>query len=145
MPKRIQLSRASGWRLPKGAVKVDRSTNYGNPYCVGKPVDMKIVRRWGWNFSPEGQKLVCADASEAVVRFEYCLQWDEAIHGWVREKLGGKDLACWCALDELCHADVLLRIANADPAVLRSQNAAADERMIESSRRAIPSHERNEG
>jgi len=24
----------------------------------------------------------------------------------------GKDLACWCAIDEPCHADVLLEIAN---------------------------------
>lgn len=26
--------------------------------------------------------------------------------------LRGKDLACWCPLDQPCHADVLLRIAN---------------------------------
>lgn len=29
----------------------------------------------------------------------------------VRE-LHGKDLACWCRLDQECHADVLLRLAN---------------------------------
>jgi hypothetical protein len=28
-------------------------------------------------------------------------------------ELRGKDLACWCALDQPCHADVLLEIANA--------------------------------
>jgi hypothetical protein len=27
--------------------------------------------------------------------------------------LRGKNLACWCALDKPCHADVLLEIANA--------------------------------
>jgi hypothetical protein len=27
-------------------------------------------------------------------------------------ELRGKDLACWCPLDEPCHADVLLEIAN---------------------------------
>ena len=27
----------------------------------------------------------------------------------------GLDLACWCALDQPCHADVLLRIANSRP------------------------------
>ena len=26
--------------------------------------------------------------------------------------LHGKDLACWCSLDEPCHADVLLELAN---------------------------------
>lgn len=25
----------------------------------------------------------------------------------------GKNLACWCKLNERCHADVLLRLANA--------------------------------
>jgi hypothetical protein len=26
--------------------------------------------------------------------------------------LRGKNLACWCGLNEPCHADVILRIAN---------------------------------
>jgi len=29
------------------------------------------------------------------------------------EPLRGKNLACWCRLDQPCHADVLLKIANA--------------------------------
>ena len=28
-------------------------------------------------------------------------------------ELRGKNLACWCALDQPCHADVLLELANA--------------------------------
>jgi len=32
MPERIQLRRTKGWRMPEGAVKVDRSTGWGNPY-----------------------------------------------------------------------------------------------------------------
>jgi hypothetical protein len=27
-------------------------------------------------------------------------------------KLRGKNLACWCPLDQPCHADVLLELAN---------------------------------
>ena len=30
----------------------------------------------------------------------------------VRRELAGLDLACWCAPDEPCHADVLLTLAN---------------------------------
>ena len=30
----------------------------------------------------------------------------------VKRELRGRDLACYCALDEPCHADVLLAIAN---------------------------------
>ena len=29
-----------------------------------------------------------------------------------RYLLAGKNLACWCQLDQPCHADVLLKIAN---------------------------------
>ncbi|WP_269076435.1 DUF4326 domain-containing protein [Sphingobium cupriresistens] len=36
--------------------------------------------------------------------------------------LRGKNLACWCPLDQPCHADVLLEIANAPiDAVLRGE------------------------
>ena len=31
-------------------------------------------------------------------------------------ELRGKDLACFCPLDQPCHADVLLEIANAEKA-----------------------------
>ncbi|MFB6392588.1 DUF4326 domain-containing protein [Polymorphospora sp. 2-325] len=30
----------------------------------------------------------------------------------VRRELAGKHLACWCPLDQPCHADVLLEVAN---------------------------------
>jgi hypothetical protein len=79
-PKRIQLSREKGWRLPDNAVKVDRSTQWGNPYRIGERMSMPMARHWGWDISPKGQKIVCEDASEAVKRFAHCLQWDEAIH-----------------------------------------------------------------
>jgi hypothetical protein len=30
----------------------------------------------------------------------------------IQRELRGKNLACWCPLDQPCHADVLLRLAN---------------------------------
>ncbi|AMS02813.1 hypothetical protein SEA_YEEZY_68 [Gordonia phage Yeezy] len=30
----------------------------------------------------------------------------------IRTKLRGRDLVCWCPLDQPCHADVLLELAN---------------------------------
>lgn len=119
-PKRIQLSRQPGFNLQQhsqalnglAAVKCDRTTRFGNPYVVGEPVDRKQVRRWGWRFSPQGLLFVSKDAPEAVARFAHCLIWDEAIHGWLRDHLGGKNLACWCAPHEACHVDPLLHLAN---------------------------------
>jgi hypothetical protein len=36
-----------------------------------------------------------------------------------RRELAGRDLCCWCAPGDPCHADVLLEIANAAQAVAR--------------------------
>jgi hypothetical protein len=111
MPERIQLRRTKGWRMPPNTVKVDRTTRWGNPFVVGEPCDLAVVRRWGWRFSfPE---FVAPDAGTAVRRFALCVELDEAIHPYVRKKLGGKNLACWCKPGEPCHADVLLELANA--------------------------------
>lgn len=130
MPKRIQLSRARGWKLPFRTVKVDRSTRFGNPYVSGEPINMKQARRWGWNISPGGQCIVCGDAADAVAKFRHALFWDVAIHDFIRNELGGRDLACWCPLDQPCHADVLIEIANSDADDLRRKHDAIDEAII---------------
>ncbi len=50
---------------------------------------------------------------EEAVHCYKTLQWPEQYHkDWVKENLRGKNLACWCRLDQPCHADVLLSIAN---------------------------------
>ena len=130
MPKRVQLSRAKNWRLPPRTVKVDRTTRFGNPYVIGAPVDMKQVRRWGWNISPEGRRFVCDDAKQAVAKFQHALFWDSAIHDFIRNELGGKDLACWCALDAPCHADVLMEIANSDADEISRAQQDVDEKIF---------------
>jgi hypothetical protein len=130
-PKRIQLSREKGSRLPTNAVKVDRTTEFGNPYCIAAPMNMKMVRRWGWNISPAGQKYECRDAEDAVQRFAHALFWDSAIHDHLRQKLAGKDLACWCEAGQPCHADTLLVIANSTPAEVAEMQALADARIMD--------------
>lgn len=110
-PQRIQLSRQKGWRIPENTVKVDRTTKWGNPYRIGEKVDLRVVRKWGWNFKQPD--VVCADRAEAVNRFMWVIGLDGAGIYCVQKELRGKNLACWCPLDQPCHADVLLEIANA--------------------------------
>ena len=114
-PQRIQRKRTRGWRMPEGAVYVGRPSVWGNPFLVvrapsrrGGPLDM-----WGVQFG--GQLLVRWDtralaAEEAVDRFRRWLppRWI----GNAQYELRGRDLACWCPLDQPCHADVLLEVAN---------------------------------
>lgn len=86
--------------MPANAVKVDRSTKYfGNPYRIGNEYnDLKGGVR---------------DAEHAVALYRAMHELGPGIRvpGW--EKLVGKDLACWCALDAPCHADVLLELVAA--------------------------------
>lgn len=53
-------------------------------------------------------------AEDAVSFFEVDLRNDLLAFqiADVRAELAGHDLACWCPLDQPCHADVLLEVAN---------------------------------
>lgn len=109
---RIQLSRRKGWRLPPDTVIVDRRTRWGNPLRVGMYVGY--------------------DAADVVRDFKRWLARDFAVRSYenvfgqpptraeIRKALRGKDLACWCALDRPCHADVLLGLANPPAASSKS-------------------------
>ena len=97
-PKRIQRSRAKGWKMPANAIYVGRPTVWGNPYVVGSEL-------------MNGETLT---AEKAVELYEQHIA-DNFSERDIRHCLHDKDLACWCALDEPCHADVLLRIANSRP------------------------------
>ncbi len=83
-PQRIQLSRRKGWRMPENTVKVDRTTKWGNPWTAANSGSVDPVMRFA-----------CETAPLLPI-----------------EELRGKHLACWCKLDQPCHADVLLEIAN---------------------------------
>lgn len=103
-PKRIQLSRAKGWRMPPNTVKVDRTTNWGNPHTLKSLREEMDACGMGMSLSLQQGVL--------VERFkEYCPPGSPLAEA-ARRVLRGKDLACWCKLDQPCHADVLLELAN---------------------------------
>ncbi len=106
-PRRVQLSRAKGWRMPPNTVKVDRSTRWGNPFIVGETYP--IVEE-GYH-EPIGEWTI-SDIADAVGSFRAWCEETMAPTGDL-EPLRGKNLACWCRLDQPCHADVLLELANA--------------------------------
>ena len=93
MPKRIQRKRTKGWRMPDGAVYVGRPTKWGNRYRVGRDGDAdRCVSRY------------LAEISGNI--------WTFPAPKHIKAELRGKDLVCWCPLDQPCHADVLLELAN---------------------------------
>ena len=92
LPRRLQLSRKKGFRLPAGAVVVSRPTKWGNPFKPGKLTRAQAVASYRRDLMAGKLRVSAADA---------------------RTELRGHDLACWCSLDGPCHADVLLKVANA--------------------------------
>ncbi len=107
-PVRVQLSRAKGWRMPEGTVKVDRSTEWGNPFRVGQTYPAVEGHIGGCSCG----EVRIADARDAVAAFRAWAE-DQARPLGDLSALRGKNLACWCAPDAPCHADVLLELANA--------------------------------
>jgi hypothetical protein len=101
--------------MPEGAVYVGRPSKWGNPFRVvsagnrfwtvvdDNDVDYREPHT-GW-----------ADKSYAVLKSVRLFYMD--VKGKLApypplSDLRGKDLVCWCPLDEPCHADVLLELAN---------------------------------
>lgn len=106
-PIRIQLRRSKGWRMPKNTMKVDRSTRWGNHIVVG--AERGIGHR-PWT-AEDAVAQYRADTLDAISPDR-----PDGSEPLSLEPLRGKNLACWCALDAPCHADVLLELANAETA-----------------------------
>ena len=97
-PARVQLRRSKGWTMSPNTVKVDRTTRWGNPFTAAELGSVAAAvaehARWirGEVPAPDGRPPPTAES--------------------IRAALAGRHLACWCAPDGPCHADLLLRIAN---------------------------------
>lgn len=90
-PVRIQRQRTKGWHMPPNTVYVGRGSIYGNPYKIGEDGDLETcIRKYKNNM-------------KGMLKVR------------VYTSLVGKNLACWCPLDQPCHADVLLELANPAP------------------------------
>ena len=96
-PKRIRRKRTKGWKMPENTVYVGRPTNWGNPFRVGDYL----------NSYKNGIEPLTLKAS-----LEYYENYIKMSKTDNLSELKGKNLACWCALDKPCHADILLKLAN---------------------------------
>jgi hypothetical protein len=135
-PIRIQRKRSKGYKMPPDTVSVTRPGNWGNPFnftppdncwnalalgCRGdrngrQEASVKAFRQWVCNpggriaemdfgvvIEANGKTLSIGPRAKAGMAPSI----DE-----IKTQLRGKNLACWCSLDQPCHADVLLEIAN---------------------------------
>lgn len=137
MPKRIKRERTRGWTLagattnPFGAVIVDRSSRYGNPFVI---VDGLVVQApdcgavWSCGSEPAARR--CAadlydrwldGAGPDTYRVNGRTYDRRRVLTDLTWGLCRRDLACTCPLPEPgqpdhCHGQPLLRRANPNPA-----------------------------
>lgn len=110
---RVQLSRRKGWKMPPNTVKVSRPTKWGNPYTLLEfelPLALELYERSITGYwSPGGipERLIDR-AYQLHTEFRKRFRSLEEVRD-----LRGLNLACWCRIDRACHADTLLKIANA--------------------------------
>lgn len=103
-PVRVQRKRTKGWKMPENTIYVGRGSQWGNPYKVGPNLcahDAVVHFRKRWSDT--------IASSQLHPRHPFMPFGKPVFLGPLR----GKNLACWCPLDQPCHADVLLELANA--------------------------------
>lgn len=129
VPVRIQRSRQHKQVSPNGLPisYVGRGTRWGNPFRLVKYSDGKwAVKTDGSDRCNELLIKHChavyhtrdAAAIDAIKCYNFWLLPYSHKEGSMAEiedaiaSLKGKNLSCWCRLDEKCHADLLLELAN---------------------------------
>lgn len=119
MAERIQRRREKDWRMPDGALYVGRPSKWGSPFVLGRTYSREselwryIERAFptpvtGWDLF---DALTIRGRQFAVDAYAFWLP--EMPHLMCSlDELRGRDLCCYCPLDQPCHADVLLELAN---------------------------------
>jgi hypothetical protein len=90
-PKRIHRRRIKGWRMTEGARSVTRWTKWANPFIIGEAG--------------------IPDAKTAVELYRMFLRIPGNPLIALLPELAGHDLMCYCPINQPCHADVLLELA----------------------------------
>lgn len=136
-PVRLQLSRKRGFNLQEHSLSVNglpavncaRPSLYSNPFKIGGPS--------GFMFNDGGDPtpmIASMSREQSVDMFRTLItgittpemhpwghNWRRHLEakiggaypfGHLRNQLRGKNLACFCNLDEACHCDVWLNVAN---------------------------------
>jgi hypothetical protein len=91
MPRRFRLSRKKGARKPAGAIVISRPSKWGNPHKIGRLTREQAIAAYKRDLYAGKLRFTLAD---------------------VKRELKGRDIACWCRLEDACPGDLLMAIAN---------------------------------
>lgn len=103
-------------------VFVGGATRWNTPFKVHE-IDQHQMKLWGWTIDPQNHLLSRSgpkDLQDAVDWFRYFLMNDQHMQTLVKYRLHSKSLSCPCPLPapgepDLCHATILILVANAEP------------------------------
>ena len=140
-PRRVRMRRTRGWTKPLNTIYVGRPSRWGNIFKIGdgfvglgaeqsgKTAGFYSSRSEDWRWCdielgpPDAAAVVAAyrhemfgvlttwaDTTQPGFDPDDAVDWIDLVAGLAG--LRGHDLACWCDLDQPCHADVLLEYAN---------------------------------
>jgi hypothetical protein len=108
------MSRQRPWRADNpDAVIVSRPSKWGNPFRIEDAMEAGYA-----DTEAEGRVLVVDTFREWLVGDTWAQPFRNAERLKMLadlQELDGRDIACWCPLDQPCHGDVLLKLANGDP------------------------------
>ena len=107
MASRFQVHRGEKSKPNPEACCVCRPSRWGNPF---KAKDFG----GNWGAYDMHRKTLLGDQA----RCKQVLGYDQLD---VRVDLKGRDLGCYCSLDQPCHADTLLEVANSEAALARRE------------------------
>ncbi|MDU0348316.1 DUF4326 domain-containing protein [Actinomyces sp. MRS3W] len=130
-PRRIQRRRTRGWRMPNDVVYVGRGSRWGNQFIVGRTYLIstfgRALEHIGFHQQIDPQPFTPTSRADVVEMYLAWFQGNLVVPLYepysrtiprqedIQADLMGRDLACWCPLDEPCHADVLLALAAGKP------------------------------
>lgn len=115
-PERVQRRRTKGWKMPPNTVSVTRPGVFGNPFTVAHALESGYVTG-----EAAARTFVVECFDDWLAGGRHGRDWWQGPESDKRRaeilrrlpELRGKDLACWCPAGSPCHADILLRLANA--------------------------------
>ena len=104
-PRRLQRKRTKGFRmadLSNNYVYCGRGSKWGNPFKAEL-------------YQPKDRKRIAKERYVEMIESGFPGIFHGIDFRWIRKhlhELRGKDLVCWCGLDEICHVDFLLSESN---------------------------------
>lgn len=107
--------------MPEGAIYVGRPTRWGNLWAIDRRSGLVVGPGRFYSHDPAASRELAVALHRDWLRLgnqspalsgtrDYAVTRRIVLN--YLPTLRGHDLACWCPLDQPCHADVLLELAN---------------------------------